>query len=136
MIQSVRLSFGSATRFSSRLALVGVLAASIGVVACSSGGSNSTGGGGTTVKAEAGYKFNPSTVNVEAGKDVELKLDNVDSIAHDLKIEGVAGAAIPETAAKKSATVKFKAPAAGTYKIICDLPGHAEAGMVGQLVVK
>ena len=33
-------------------------------------------------------------------------------------------------------TVRFSAPAAGTYSFYCSEPGHAQQGMVGELVVR
>jgi uncharacterized cupredoxin-like copper-binding protein len=44
--------------------------------------------------------------------------------------------ALPMIDAGATGTVSFTAPAAGTYTFICTFPGHYQAGMQGQLVVK
>ena len=33
-------------------------------------------------------------------------------------------------------TIEFVAPTSGTYTFICSVPGHATAGMVGDLIVE
>ncbi len=34
-----------------------------------------------------------------------------------------------------TSSITFRADKAGTYKIICTIDGHADAGMVGELIV-
>lgn len=113
--------------------IVAAMAASVVVSACG-GGSGGT-AGGTTVKGSE-YKFDPATITVDAGKPVTLTFQNTGAIEHDWKAEGVPGAEVPPTAAKQSKNVSFTPATPGTYKTLCTLPGHAEAGMVGQLIVK
>ena len=125
----------TATRVGRTAALAGALILALGLTAACSGGGSGP-GAPNTVKAESGYKFSPANIELPAGKPATITLDNVDSIAHNWVVEGIPAASISETAAKKKGTVTFTPPAAGTYKIVCNLPGHAEAGMVGQLTVK
>ncbi len=79
------------------------------------------------------FSFEPSTVEVPTGKPVNLTLVNDGSTVHNLTIPalGVSVVAGPG----QRATVGFVAPAPGTYQIVCTIPGHAEAGMTGTLVV-
>ena len=80
------------------------------------------------------FKFDPMNITVTLGQSVNLTLVNKGSIEHTWV---VVGTPIKFTvAAGKTTTQTFTAPAAGTYKIDCDIPGHKEAGMVGQLIVK
>jgi len=79
------------------------------------------------------FKFEPSTIEVKAGK-VKFHFNNTGAIEHT--------AVIPElskgTSMVKPGTdfdVELDLPA-GTYNIVCDIPGHKEAGMEMTLVVK
>ena len=67
------------------------------------------------------FKFEPSTIEVKAGK-VKFHFNNTGAIEHT--------AVIPELS-KGTSMVK-----PGTYNIVCDIPGHKEAGMEMTLVVK
>ena len=129
----------------SRLALVGLLAAGLMTTACDRAlldkkhkeGGGGGGGESITVKAESGYKFSPAKIEVEAGKTISLTLDNTDATEHDWVVEGVDGAKTPTASAKRKVTKSFAVPKnPGTYKVVCSIPGHAEAGMTGELVVK
>ena len=44
---------------------------------------------------------------------------------------------VAETSAEagQARTASFAAPAAGTYQVICSIPGHLAAGMEGRLIV-
>ena len=103
------------------------------------GGEHGGSGGGKdsiTVLAQAGYKFSPATVTVAGGHPITVSLKNEDSVAHNWEAEGVPNSLVPELAGKKSGSVTFNAPAPGKYRVVCTLPGHAEAGMVGELIVQ
>ena len=103
------------------------------------------------VKAQ-NTRFAPETIEVPAGKTVRLKLTNLDSTEHDLEVRGMTpsmmsggghgghGDSMPgklavHTAAKKSASVDFRADQKGTYEVFCTIPGHEQSGMVARLVV-
>jgi uncharacterized cupredoxin-like copper-binding protein len=77
--------------------------------------------------------FSMPTINVKAGEQVSICLKSSDT-DHDLTISDLG---FKVTAPKGPAVCKtLTAPAtAGTHKFICSLPGHAQAGMVGKLVV-
>ena len=118
------------------LVLFVVLALSaILIAACTP--STSTGGssGSTTITVSDDLKFTPNVINAKPGQAVEVVVDNSAGktdhtfIVKDLKVN-------EQIPAGKKTTVKFTAPAAGTYTFECDLPGHKEAGMIGQIVVK
>jgi plastocyanin len=115
------------------LALIAALGLLLIVAGCA--GSSSANAGVITVKGSE-YKFDPATVTVEHGQKVTLTFENVGTTTHDWQADGVSGAATGPVQPKQQKTITFTAPAAGTYKVECTEPGHAEAGMVGQLVVK
>ncbi len=132
----------------SNLAIVFVLALSLVLAACSSGGSSS--GGSTSIDVKmTDFKFTPDTWTVPAGKEVTLNISNTGAVTHDwaLMLKPVEGSfssanegdivAQFKLEAGKSEAVKFTAPAtAGEYQVICAVPGHLEAGMVGKLIVQ
>lgn len=117
------------------IALMAVLLAACGGGAS---GGGSTGGGGTaqsvTVNATE-FKFDPATINATAGQSIKLSVKNTGSVQHTfvLKDANVKMTIDPG----KTVDQTFTAPSkAGTYVFECDVPGHLEAGMKGQLVVK
>ncbi len=102
------------------------------VVACGGGG-----GGGAPLNVTvttAEFKFDPANINAAPGQTINLTVKNTGSIQHTwvLKAANVTLTIDPG----QTVTKTFTAPAAGTYVIECDVPGHKEAGMVGQLIVK
>jgi plastocyanin len=109
-----------------------------------SGGTANTGGGGggggSTVKVSADpngdLKFNTTQLTAKAGSD-SFDFTNDSPISHDFTIETSSGqqvAATPTFAGgTKSVTANLKP---GTYKFLCTVPGHAQAGMQGTLTVK
>lgn len=118
------------------------------LVACGGGGSAS---GGTTVKATlTDFKFDPAEWTVPAGKEVTLDLTNNGSVQHSwaLMSKPVSGTSFTDAdkanvlfsktvQAGASEKATFTAPTTpGDYQVVCDVPGHFEAGMVGKLTVK
>lgn len=108
------------------------------------------------VSVQDEFKFNPATINVGAGQDVNITFNNTGSVEHSLNIlkageelehvvEDVGDEEhlheallfdIHETAPGESVSETFTAPTeAGEYTIACLVPGHVEAGMVGTLQV-
>jgi Cu+-exporting ATPase len=79
-------------------------------------------------------RFQPADVAVRSGEFVVVSFTNNDPIFHDWEVEGVANV---DAGARPGQTqrIRFIAPAPGTYRILCTVEGHAEAGMLGTLVV-
>jgi uncharacterized cupredoxin-like copper-binding protein len=101
------------------------------VAAC--GGGSSAGGGGTTVTMTE-FKFDPANLTVKRGQEVVITLQNKGTVVHDWNVQDL-GVSSPKVQPGQSATVRFTPQRTGTFKIECLEPGHAEAGMVGQLTV-
>lgn len=84
------------------------------------------------------FKFSPSDVSVPAGK-VVFYLVNAGQAPHDMVVFGPEGKQLAKSElvqAGNAATFTVDNLAAGTYTLVCDVPGHREAGMVGTLTVK
>lgn len=79
------------------------------------------------------FKFSPNTLSAVVGTHVVLSITNTSSEAHNITLVpfGV-NATLPPG---KTTTVSFTASKAGAYYFYCNLPGHAEAGMVGKITV-
>jgi uncharacterized cupredoxin-like copper-binding protein len=79
------------------------------------------------------WKFEPADVQVQAGKAVRVSLENKGAVAHNFAVKDLAF--VVDAAPNQTRTKNFTASKSGTYRVICSLPGHAEAGMVGTLTV-
>jgi plastocyanin len=111
----------------------------VAVLLAGCGGGASSGGGGTaplTVTVTTNeFKYDPAVINATPGQTVNLTVKNIGSVQHTFVL---ANANVKITVDPgKSVTQTFTAPAvAGTFTFECDVAGHKEAGMVGQLIVK
>ncbi len=124
------------------------LLAALVLSACASSASVN---GGTTIQVTlSDFKFDPSSWTVNAGKPVTVDLNNTASVAHTWTVmkTPISGSFTSanqsdilynsgQIAPGTTKTVTFTAPStSGDYQVICTIPGHFEAGMVGHLVVK
>ena len=80
--------------------------------------------------------FSPSTVEVTAGQPVRLTLRNNGVVEHNWQTQIGAEAVVVTARPRQSASTTFTPQTPGTYKVICSVPGHEQAGMVGTLTVK
>ncbi len=77
--------------------------------------------------------WNPNEATIAANTDVTITVPNNGVAFHTFVIEEL-GIKL-EIEPGQTQDVVVNAPA-GTYEFICDVPGHAEAGMVGTLIVE
>jgi plastocyanin len=145
-------------------ALLAIIAAAIGLVACGGGDDNSTsnaapaastptgggggggggggaaagGGGGTTLVVKADptgqLSWSPTTETAKAGS-VTMTLDNPSPVSHDIEISGNGVEKTADLVSQGSTSVTADLKP-GTYEFFCTVPGHKEAGMDGTLTVK
>jgi plastocyanin len=107
------------------------------LAACGGGSSTSASlpGADVTVHAKDTLRFDKSEYDAKAG-DIKIGYVNDGSLTHTLLIDGH-----PEfnklqvSSSEKSQIGQVNLPA-GTYQIYCDIPGHRQAGMQANLVVK
>jgi uncharacterized cupredoxin-like copper-binding protein len=124
-----------------------VLVFSVMLSACGGSGSSSAPAASISIEMTE-FMFTPKEMTVFSGKETTLELKNSGAVEHDFTIlKKGAAAKIPFDREKqaadilaefklgtgKSDTFKFSLPEPGEYEIICNIPGHVEAGMVGKL---
>jgi plastocyanin len=83
------------------------------------------------------FKFDPSSIAVKPGR-ASFYLVNSGTVAHNMIVLGpdgrrVAGSELVQGGGTSVFTID--ALAAGSYRVICDQPGHEPAGMKGALSV-
>ena len=80
-------------------------------------------------------RFTPPDARTTAGAWTVLRFRNDDPVFHDWEVEGLANV---DAGARpgQTARARFIIDRPGTYTIMCTVPGHAEAGMTGTLVVE
>jgi uncharacterized cupredoxin-like copper-binding protein len=84
-------------------------------------------------------RFSPNRIDVQAGRAINLRVANQDSVAHDLYIPsrhmpGLSGAqAIVPPNETRTITLSFDDP--GIHAFQCSVPGHAAPQMTGAIFV-
>lgn len=124
-------------------ALLGALA--LASTACTSGTSASAAKDAATPGAPAGpavavtmfdMRFEPANVTLKAATPFTVTAANKGVVEHNwvaqfdtftVQVDARPGQTIART---------FIAPAPGTYRVVCTVPGHEQVGMVGSLVVE
>lgn len=101
----------------------GVLAVAVGL-GCG-GGSPEV----TVVMTE--FAFEPVQIAIQAGQRTTVTLQNKGSVEHNFTVRQVSVVS-PNVAPGQTAKIEIAAPR-GTYPLVCTVPGHEEAGMVGQV---
>lgn len=121
---------------SRRLALPLLMFCLVIAVAC--GGGSSAAPAGSIKVSMTEFKFAPSDIDAPAGK-VVFYLVNAGQASHDLVVVDPSGKQVAKSElvqAGANSVFTVDSVAAGSYTIVCDVPGHREAGMVGTLTVK
>ena len=119
------------------VALVALLAACSTGTKPTSGGSS--GGSRTINVAATEFAFNPNKFNATVGQKLTFRVTNKGTVEHTFVImspDGSQELAKLSTQPGETKPLEFTPSAAGTYPIDCNIAGHKEAGMTGELVVK
>ncbi len=78
--------------------------------------------------------FQPNKLRISAGETVNLTLDNQGAAFHDLTIGDLDFVLAANGGEGSSGALTVDVP--GTYEFFCSVPGHAQAGMTGTLIVE
>jgi uncharacterized cupredoxin-like copper-binding protein len=99
-------------------------------------------GGEITIEGyDIGWRYNGqetapgAPIDVPAAPGATINLHNVGAAAHNFVVETLDNVVVDMPIGE---TVTYTVPAdaaPGTYEFICNIPGHAPAGMVGNLIV-
>jgi uncharacterized cupredoxin-like copper-binding protein len=127
------------------LALVSVLVIAL-LAACSGGtvggtkapASGSTGGKSYNVSATE-FQFTPNKFDAKVGQKLTFKVTNKGTVEHNFVIlspDGSQEMTKISTQPGETKTLEFTPTEAVTYQIDCNIAGHKEAGMTGELAVK
>jgi FtsP/CotA-like multicopper oxidase with cupredoxin domain/Cu/Ag efflux protein CusF len=82
------------------------------------------------------YGFDPETIRVERCQEVEVVLENSDSVRHALMIPGLSPMFMLEFPGPTTRSARFVTPDEDiTLDFHCHVPSHEEMGMHGQLIV-
>lgn len=85
------------------------------------------------------FKFEPRSLVMKAGEATRIELANEGVIEHALIVaapDGKGDWIHLHALANASDSGTFRIDQPGKYRVLCTVPGHTEAGMVGELVVK
>jgi uncharacterized cupredoxin-like copper-binding protein len=121
------------------LIALGALIAGAALTGC--GTSNSSAASSTGSRLEVSgtdtMKFEPETVHVKAGEAVTIVFKNRGIIVHDYISSGAdQNVKLANVLGGREASGTFQATKPGTYQVLCQQPGHKEAGMVGKIIVE
>jgi plastocyanin len=105
----------------------------IAMVACNGGGDGGSAGSGNRIVMTE-FAFDPDPITIAAG-DTVLELVNEGAVDHNLLV-GELGRGSPSVKPGGSYELGLEGVEPGTYRVVCDLPGHTEAGMVTELIVR
>lgn len=117
-----------------RTALAAVPLLAILVAACGGGAAATTPAGGTIKLTMSEFKYSSPTIELKADEKATLDLKNAGTVEHDFKLEATGLDVLVQPG--KSGTRTIGALKPGTYEFFCSVPGHKDAGMKGQLIVK
>lgn len=124
------------------ITLASGLVVAVALAACGGGGTGASpaagsqppaGGAADVTVTATEFAFDPDALNFATGSSTTVELTNGGTVEHDFTIDALdvkIYANVGETATGTVGPVE-----AGTYEFYCSIPGHREAGMVGEITV-
>lgn len=118
------------------IALVGALA----LAACGGGGDpTDPPAAARTLNIDATeFAFSPADFSASVGEQLTFTIQNDGALEHNFAILDANGndlARVEGIGVGESKSVSFTPSSAGALKLVCDIAGHEEAGMLGSLTV-
>ena len=77
--------------------------------------------------------WNPEVIEAKTGQEIQITLRNDGALDHNFVSDELEVDILLSPGESK--TVSFVMDQAGRWVFICDIPGHEEAGMVGEIIV-
>lgn len=126
------------------------LALSAVLAACGGGAEEATGPAPATfnIKGYDEFRYDPASLEMQSGSEVTVNFENEGALEHNwILVDGaldvttvseadaVSRANVGLVPGGETGSVVFVAPAAGDYKMVCTVAGHAAGGMVGDVTV-
>jgi uncharacterized cupredoxin-like copper-binding protein len=109
--------------------LTAALLGTVVLSACSSGPATAE-----QLKVSASeFMFDPTSLTLKIDEPVQATITNTGSLKHTFTIPDLDVDAV--LTAGQTVTVKFTPTESGTFELLCTVPGHKDAGMVGTVSV-
>ena len=135
-----------------RLAILLTGALSLLFVAAACGGGGESNGPEPVTLDFTGYdefRYEPARATVDADAEVTVNFENAGVLEHNWLLASntvvpaevseadvIGGATSGVIPGGSTQTFTFTGPPAGTYQVLCTVPGHAAAGMVAEFIVE
>ena len=142
------------SNLSIKLAIFGLFVAGVLLTACGGGGEAPAAGEEAPAAVTLDFvgediSFDVESVSVTSGQEVTVNFQNAGTLEHSWvlvsdRIDPLVATeadALPGTnsgtiVGGEGTTLNFVAPGPGDYTFVCTVEGHAEAGMLGDFIVK
>lgn len=95
----------------------------------------STGSAQTVNVSGNEFAFTPATITVKKGQEVKLTFKNNGQYPHNFTVSEL-GIATNTVGPGEETTITFTPDKTGSFTYICTVPGHADRGMKGTLIVE
>ena len=122
------------------IVVIAMLAAcSGGTVGGTKAPASGSSGGKTFNVTATEFQFTPNKFDAKVGQKLTFKVTNKGTVEHNFVIlspDGSQELTKISTQPGETKTLEFTPTEAVTYQIDCNIAGHKEAGMVGELAVK
>lgn len=82
------------------------------------------------------FRFDPANVTARANQPVRVTLRNRGTVVHDWVVQGLEQPVETKADPGQGATLEFTPARTGRFRVICAQPGHEQAGMVGQIIIR
>lgn len=90
------------------------------------------------VRAFDPFRFEPARLELQAGVATRIELENAGATQHALVVRTPGGGRDwihLHVGPGETQGATYRLDEIGTYPVVCTIPGHAEGGMIGELVV-
>lgn len=130
------------------VALLTFFALALALAACGSSEPPTPAPTTITIEGSDSFAFSPASFSAATGSAVTITFKNGGGLDHNVVVvpgdkdpltvteaDGLPGMSTGTVSGGQEKQVTFTAPAAGSYKYVCTIPGHAAGGMVGTLTI-